>query len=1591
MRIIKKMKLGSSIIYLLILALLVQVVLPISNGDAYTMHTYAMEDKEEIASVDKMDEGKEVSQIDSMDAVSGSAITIQSVQVVTGSALYINKIEIKDVNGNDFVGEVKTNSKIDLRYLYSIPDGEEVDTNVVHTLTLPEEIKIIEDKVFDLMHGTRAIAKVKLYTNNTITYQFYDAVNDAEFMYERLGYIQVYSEFDEVKIGNEGPKDIIFDIPGSSSITVHVNFEKKEEKVDVSIGKSGDYDKNTNEITWRINVKPNSEPNGIPISNSVVKDVIPNDQTFIVGSTTFQGVNTSDNFTYDSGTKTLKYTFSGNINTTNNENYIITFKTKANTDAFIKEGNWVSFKNKATISYLDNFAKVISNDSNESSVGTTVDFIDKTGNYVANGQLIHWTVTINNNNLDIKNAQIIDTIPKGLELDTSTIMLVNKSDNTELTGGGYTNVGQVLTYNFNQDIKESYKLTYTTKVIDPDAYNSNNKEFTNIAEFKGDGVPNDTKVGIGVGIETNVISKAGKGYNTTNHEITWEITVNKNKIDINNAVISDDIPEGLVYVDGSFEIKKNGTIIAPDDLIYTPFIGDANKTGNLTYNFGNISDTYVATFRTKVLHNTAYAVNGSKDYKNSVTLTGKNANTNKDIDVTTDGTQKVTSEVIKKTALSYDHITREATWKIVVNQNKMPMKDTYVEDTIGKYEKLVDGSVKINGDAAKLGSNASEKDTYYYDSTTKKLTYNFPANITDQQIITFKTVIVDLSIFESNSSKVLTNTAILKGVDIPNNVSSTATKAIPNVVVEKKGTYTSGKDYIDWTVNMNQNKLTIANPILEDTLQAGLELDAATVKLIKLNTSANGDFTEGEDVTASLLKVSYDMNTRNVVFEFTGKIESAHRLTFRTDIDPAYNHATFNNTIHLKGGSFQNAGGGASGSGRGSITLIKVDSKTSFPLAGATFELLDMYMNPTKTSTVTGVDGKTLFNGLKYGNTYYIREKIAPTGYVLSDEVYGFTVKEEEGLKNITYSYKNEKMKGNITFTKLGEGGKLLAGAVFTLYKLEDVSYANPIYNTTSNSVGEVEFKDIDYGKYVIKETKAPEGYLLSEQVITAEIGASDNGKTVTANPSSVSNQIIRGNIIFTKLDEVGQPLQGAEFTLYESKDTSYTNPIHIITSKSDGIIEFKNIQYGSYIIKETKAPTGYVISEQLLSAVIGGNDNGKTVIANPSSISNQKIKGNITLIKVDESGKLLEGALFTIYHTNDVEYTNPISTSLSNSEGMVAFTNVQYGKYNIKETKAPEGYLLSNVIITAEIGDFDNGKTVTANPSSISNEIIKGNITFTKVDEAGKSLQGAVFTIYKSDDLNYTTPYGTATSNENGIVEFKNIEYGSYHIKETTAPSGYYISEQILTAVIGASDNGKTITSNPDSISNKKVIMPEQPTPTPGEPTPTPKEPTITPRVPTPTPKEPTSTPKVPTPTPGMPTPTPKMSTPTPMVPITETTPKDKPKEGYVEIPEDAVPKVGIPAKNGKVTVNKEGKWTYTPNPGFVGKDNFTITINYPDGTKDDIIIEIEVEDVPLGNGTLPKTGETTKWGYYISGIAITLLGVASLTYKKKNAKENR
>ncbi len=1650
----------------------------------------------------------------------------------TGSSIagYIKEVRLEKQTGPDtyvpWEGTVESGDEVIVTFEFEIPDidgGEDGDdlagtvtSKGPYTINLPAEIPVTSQVgPYTIALEGVDVLTYSFTTDGKLVYEFTDAMlTSSHNVFDKKGFMRLTSTFAENEYEGEGTRELKFEMNGEVIFTLPVDFVPAEKSTNLNISKSvGNYTAGSG-IPWTITVTPDSTPASEGVSGVVITDDLAAMATVAGGAgkhdldinsvylngtgspltkvdttTTLDGTN----FHYENGV--LTYAFAGTIKTAQT----LTFNTIPNTDDLVNQaGNTVktlTFYNEASARFniLHDPENTSTKTSNRPSKTVQATIIEKKGEFSGN-EIINWEVKVNHDRLVLNKPYLVDTIPAGLALEGSKIQ-VSKN------GGGFSDVSvdgviltvvpgtpsanqtQTLTYQLTNPAgttSDTYVIKYSTRVTDANAYNANNKKFTNNVELRGEGAGgNDReygKTGVGVNVPTSVIDKSvvkhdNEDYNPSTREIEWKVIVNGHKKNITNPVVTDTLPAGLIFKNNdssSFVLKKNNTVVTEGTLT----VGIDETAGNrpkFTYELPNITDgeTYEITYVTIVTNKGLYGINGNGSVTNTATLTGKNPLTDINFKISDNATATTKSEVIEKTQQSaYNYQTRTLSWQVVINQNEMTMTNARVEDILKQYEELTGITYRIGsgGSFVTLPEDIADSDGYYYtyeastsDPNRMKLTIHTPSSISDTITFHFQTQITSDEYFKqftASNDPAIThrNTATLFADETPttNGISDYADISIKNKVVHKARAYDTTERTFTWTVIINQNGAEIPNPELVDKLSPGLEFVPGSVELYELNLAVDGTLTNKTgNIAGTHLEVIYSTEQeRTIIFRIGDKtqtdrvINTPYKLVFKTDVDNdtslGQTSTTFSNTISLRGYSqdghnsnstgqsvTQHGSHGASGTGRFDIQVLKKEEGSSAtPIQGVTFRLFntindqpDGTIGTVNKSRITNEDGLLSFINVRPG-TYFLQEESAPDKYVLDTRIIPVVIGEGtnptyvdgeqvtllEGRK-VNIEITNKLVKGNIQFTKVNEAAQILQGAEFRLYK-EGVATS---YTAVSNGSGIVKFTDVPYGTYIVKEEKAPEGYVLSSDTKTVTITRDNHLQTVDYGNFTNTKDVV--NLSFTKVNVNEQPLAGAEFTLHEQgKEEVFRGPI---TSGIDGKVEFTSLPFGTYTLKEIKSPNGYKAGEPI---TITFKSIGNELVAHIGNILftkvvNEEVTNSILLYKADsrDVNLRIEGVEFTLYK----KYENgmldePFRVAESNGNGMVEFTDLTQGTYYIKETKTPNNYLSSNEVITAIVTLNEDNQTLSAvykdsedntiEDGIIKNEKIRGSIELKKVDKTTKAgLAGAVFTLYYDAAMINPVPNQRVTSDKDGIVLFNDVEYGTYYIKETTSPSGYVAINPATPITATITNHAEKVEASIYEVENEKWVAPPvdpgpgnpgtgnpTPTPTPGPGTPTP--------IPTPGPGTPT-----PTPSPGAPTPTPRPVSPTPTPkPITEITDENTPKGGEVPIPEGGTVTKGEEPKHGTVTVDKDGKWTYKPDPGFVGKDKFTVIVTGPDGEEEEILIEIDVERVPLGTigggkgkgQGLPKTGEQLHWSYFLIGIAACLTGIGAMTLRSRKKR---
>ena len=512
------------------------------------------------------------------------------------------------------------------------------------------------------------------------------------------------------------------------------------------------------------------------------------------------------------------------------------------------------------------------------------------------------------------------------------------------------------------------------------------------------------------------------------------------------------------------------------------------------------------------------------------------------------------------------------------------------------------------------------------------------------------------------------------------------------------------------------------------------------------------------------------------------------------------------------------------------LSVQKVDKETGkvIPIAGAQFQILDEnkkpitmevhYPTPMVIDTFeTDANGSfTLPEKLEHGS-YYLHETKAPEGYLLGVEDIPFVVDQEFDWENpLSITYPDAPAKGKIRVTKTDKetDKPIPSGAEFTVTAAEDITTPDGTIRTekgtvvatlTTDEKGKAETEALYLGKYVIKETKAPNGYLLNPKEFAVTLEYEDQETEIVYGDVTVPDELAKGKIRVKKTDaETGNGLSGAEFEIRAKEDivtpdgtvkVKAGTVVDTITTSNKGTAETKELYLGKYEVQETKAPEGYLLNTQKYPVELIYADQETEIVYGDVTVPDEIAKGKIRITKTDkETNKPIpSGAEFTVTAAEDIttpdgtvrsEKGTVVATLTTDDKGKAETDKLYLGKYVIKETKAPEGYLLNPKEFEVTLAYKDQTTEIVYGDVTVPNQPAKGQIEILKKDEeTGNLLSGAEFTVTAAEDI--TTPDGTVRAEKGtvvdtivtdttGIARSKELYLGKYVVKETKQPIGF-------------------------------------------------------------------------------------------------------------------------------------------------------------------------------------------------------------------------
>lgn len=477
-------------------------------------------------------------------------------------------------------------------------------------------------------------------------------------------------------------------------------------------------------------------------------------------------------------------------------------------------------------------------------------------------------------------------------------------------------------------------------------------------------------------------------------------------------------------------------------------------------------------------------------------------------------------------------------------------------------------------------------------------------------------------------------------------------------------------------------------------------------------------------------------------------------------------------------------------------------------LAGAVFEITAAEEIVTADGTIRAKKGDVVAtlttdaNGyaesdLLYLGKYEVKEIKAPYGYVQNavPETVELTYagQEIEVRDTVNQAFVNDYQEVEITLYKfmeydeqfaIGNNGEYLS-VRFGLFADEVITAADGTSIPADGMIAEVSLSEdmtakfdaqLPFGRYYVQEIATDEHYMLNgEKYLVNFEYMGQEMTTVNIDCGTFENHLKRGNANGYKVNEDDEPLANALFGLFAVGTETFTADTAIKTAVSDetGYFEFTEIPYGEYVICEIQAPVGYILSDKQYPVTINEDADTVEITAENEAIT-------VEISKQDIYGSELAGAEMQLVDENGEVIDEWVSDATNH-----VISELKAGKYTLKETAAPDGYIIATDI-SFEV--FADGSAIVENVDATA-ATEDGHPLIVMVDDTTKveiskrditndnELAGATLKII---DENGEVIEEWVSTNEPHIIEAKLTAGKTYTLKETIAPDGYIIANSI-------------------------------------------------------------------------------------------------------------------------------------------------------------------------------------------------------------------
>ena len=506
------------------------------------------------------------------------------------------------------------------------------------------------------------------------------------------------------------------------------------------------------------------------------------------------------------------------------------------------------------------------------------------------------------------------------------------------------------------------------------------------------------------------------------------------------------------------------------------------------------------------------------------------------------------------------------------------------------------------------------------------------------------------------------------------------------------------------------------------------------------------------------------------------------------------------------------------------VSIVKKDQDTGNALAGAVYGI---YSDAACTKLIaempaTDQNGASQLTMEKTQEVVYLKEISVPTGYQIDTKSYNVTLAiGKTTTKNVT----DKRVNAKINIAKQdAETGNTVAGAVFGIYNAKDIQTKDGkvivkadtlLQEMTSDEKGQAACTlDLPLGSYYVKELKAPDGFVSSDEVLRFD--ASYQGQDV----QTVTLKSVKKNqpttVEITKSDATtGVELDGAYLKVTD-KDG---NVVDSWTSSKDAPHVIKYLKVGeNYTLHEEFAPHGYLVANDVIFTVKDTAEvqkvemkdevpKGLLIINKKGEFLDSftladKVKGVVEHIFNYVTGKLTD-VTFEVYAEEDIKAADGVSddyykkdeliaTIKTDETGIAKLENLPLGKYYVKETGTAYGHVLDGEIRHVDLTYVDQNTPVVVYDKDWQNNRQRVEVSVLKKEkDSDRTLEGAIFGLFAKDDIKSETT-GKVLIEADEIIELKSTDEegkitfvadlpigATYYVKELYAPDGFVTNDE--------------------------------------------------------------------------------------------------------------------------------------------------------------------------------------------------------------------